>query len=85
MEKGYIVNEPELVTLLKDNIITQLYYDSKLISDELKDRIIGLLMSDIEALYRDTFEEEEIIPEADIEVMLNRIIVEKLKGFSRVI
>lgn len=85
MEKGYIVNEPELVTLLKDNIITQLCYDSKLISDELKDRIIGLLMSDIEALYRDTFEEEEIIPEADIEVMLNRIIVEKLKGFSRVI
>lgn len=85
MEKGYIVNEPELATLLKDNIITQLYYDSKLISDELKDRIIGLLMSDIEALYRDTFEEEEIIPEADIEVMLNRIIVEKLKGFSRVI
>lgn len=85
MEKGYIVNEPELVTLLKDNIITQLCYDSKLISDELKDRIIGLLMSDIEALYRDTFEEEEIIPEVDIEVMLNRIIVEKLKGFSRVI
>ena len=85
MEKGYIVNEPELVTLLKDNIITQLCYDSKLISDELKDKIIGLLMSDIEALYRDTFEEEEIIPEADIEVMLNRIIVEKLKGFSRVI
>lgn len=85
MEKGYIVNEPELVTLLKDNIITQLFYDSNLISDELKDKIIGLLMVDIEALYRDTFEEEKIIPEADIEVMLNRIIVEKLKDFSRVV
>jgi hypothetical protein len=85
MEKGYIVNEPELVTLLKDNIITQLCYDSKLISDELKDKIIGLLMVDIEALYRDTFEGEEIIPEADIEVMLNRIIIKKLKGFSRVV
>ena len=85
MEKGYLINEPELVTLLKDNIIIQLCYDSNLISDELKDRIIGLLMVDVEALYRDTFEEEEIVPEADVEVMLNRIIVERLKDFSRVV
>lgn len=85
MEKGYLINEPELVTLLKDNIIIQLCYDSNLISDELKDRIIGLLMVDVEALYRNTFEEEEIVPEADVEVMLNRIIVERLKDFSRVV
>lgn len=85
MEKGYLINEPELVTLLRDNIITQLFYDSNLISDELKDKIIGLLMTDIEALYRDTFEKEDLIPEADVEVMLNRIIVEKMEGFSRVV
>ena len=62
MEKGYLINEPELATLLRDNIITQLFYDSNLISDELKDKIIGLLMTDIEALYRDTFEKEDLIP-----------------------
>ena len=85
MEKGYLINEPELVTLLKDNIITQLFYESNSISDDLKDKILGLLMTDIEALYHDTFDKEDLIPEADIDVMLNRIIVERLKEFSRVV
>lgn len=85
MEKGYIINEPELVTLLKDNIIIQLFYESNSISDDLRDKIIGLLMTDVEVLYRDIFEKEEIVSEADIEVMLNRIIVEKMKSFSRIV
>lgn len=85
MEKGFLVNEPELVTLLKDNIITQLFYESNSISDDLKDKILGLLMTDIEVLYHDTFDKEDLIPEVDIEVMLNRIVIEKMKDYSRVV